>query len=330
MKPFVTEALEEIEYIIGDQKTKYGTQRAADGHPAPFKLNYVEIGNEDFYDKSGSYDERFVPIYDAIRQKNPQLKLVATTKVKSRKPNLLDEHFYRSPEVLRSMAGHYDSYDRSGTPIMVGEWASQDGKPITNMNAALADAAWLTGLERNADLVKLQCYAPLFANINKGAYQWGWNLIGYDALSSFGSPSYYAQALFSTHLGERIVPGVLENVPEEKWQAPTVANKPVPAILDIPTFFSVASRDTKKGLIYIKLVNSSAKVQPVKIDLAGIRHISSEAGNVVLSANNLKDLNTINEPKKVVPIVSTLKNISESFQYLAPPYSVSVITIKAN
>ena len=328
LKPFVDEALEEIEYVIGDKNTKYGAMRAADGHPEPFKLNYVEIGNEDFFDKSGSYDKRFTPFFDAIRATYPQLKIIATDKVKSRKPDLLDEHFYRSPEVIRTMNKHYDNYDRNSTAIFVGEWASQEGKPITNMNSALGDAAWMLGLERNSDIVKMHCYAPLFANCNNGAYQWGWNLIGYDALNSFASPGYYAQVMFNSHLGEKVVPMVEENIPEESWQAPKVGDKPQPSLQNIPTFFAGATRDSKKGLIYLKLVNSAGVNQSVRINLQGVRNISSRAESVVLSSANLKDLNTISDPKKIVPVKSTIHGICKNFEYVASPYSVNVLTIE--
>jgi alpha-L-arabinofuranosidase len=328
LKPFVDEALEEIEYIIGDKKTKYGAMRVADGHPKPFNLGYVEIGNEDFFDRSGSYEERFSLFFDAIREKYPQLKIIATAPIKSRSADLLDEHFYRSPEAMRSMAKQYDNYNRTDIPIIVGEWASQEGTPITNMNSALGDAAWMLGLERNSDIVKMSCYAPMFANINKGAFQWGWNLIGYDALTGFGAPSYYTQVMFNSHLGDKVISLIEENIPEESWQAPKVANKMQPVSQKIPTFFAGATEDSKKGLIYLKLVNSAGLKQSVRIDLKGGISIYSKAESVVLSSKSLKDLNTIAEPQKIVPINKSIHSVSRSFEYVASPYSITVLTIK--
>ncbi len=136
LQKYVDEALEEIEYVSGDASTKWGKQRAADGFPEPFKLHYVEVGNEDFFDRSGSYDGRFKQFFDAIRAKYPELKVIATTPVKSCKPDLVDDHYYRSARVMAYDNGHYDKADRSGPQIFVGEWASQEGNPTPDLNSA--------------------------------------------------------------------------------------------------------------------------------------------------------------------------------------------------
>ena len=216
LQPFVQDALDEIEFLTGATTTKWGAARARLGHPLPFALHYVEIGNEDGFDASGSYDARFAQFYDAIKAKYPHLQIIATAggkdsvgareKVTLRKPDLIDEHYYASPRQMEADAHRYDRYDRSGPKIFVGEWASQDGRPTPNLNSMMGDAAWLTGIERNADIVPLECYAPLFVNINPGASQWGTNLIGYDALNSYGSPSYYLQAVFAHNVGDVVVP----------------------------------------------------------------------------------------------------------------------------
>ena len=200
------EALDEIEYATGDADTTWGKERAKDGHPAPFKIEYVEIGNEDAFDRSGSYDGRFAQFYDAIKAKYPDLQVIATTPVKSRKPDVLDEHFYRSARAMERDTHHYDRYDRNGPKIFVGEWATREGDPTPNLNAALGDAAWMIGMERNADLVIMHCYAPLLVNVSPGAKQWATDLIGYDAQGSFGSASYYAQKMFSENRGDRVLP----------------------------------------------------------------------------------------------------------------------------
>ena len=237
MAIYTREALEEIEYITGPADSKWGKLRAADGFPEPFPLQYVEIGNEDWFDGSGSYDGRFTEMAKAIREKYPQLKLIATAPVTSFKPDLYDDHFYRSPARLREMSNWYDPRTNPAEPLkyegggwsgrqaegiktFVGEWAAQEAKPITNMNSALADAAFVMGMERNADAVQMQCYAPLFANVNlpdtaKGyprGWQWEYNLIGYDALRSFGSPSYYAQAMLSQNKGDIVLPTTFANL----------------------------------------------------------------------------------------------------------------------
>lgn len=222
LDPFIQEALDEIQYVTGDASTTWGAQRAKDGHPAPFKLRYVEIGNEDWFDGTGGYDGRYARLYDAIKAKYPNLQLIATASVKSRPMDVLDEHFYRPARAMERDTHHYDTYDRKGPKIFVGEWATQEGTPTPDMNAAVADAAWLTGLERNSDLVVISCYAPLLVNVNRGGRQWGTNLIGYDALGSFGSPSYYAQKMFAENRGDTVLPVQIAPAPS------SVASTPAP------------------------------------------------------------------------------------------------------
>jgi len=206
LEPYVQDALDEIEYVTGDPKTKWGAARAKDGHPKPFPLKYVEIGNEDMFDGSGSYEGRFAQFYDAIKAKYPTLQMIATRTVTSRTPDVVDDHYYRSARDMAADSTHYDKASRTGPKIFVGEWASVEGNPTPTMQAALGDAAWLTGLERDSDLVVMESYAPLLVNVNPGAAQWGTNLIGYDGLSSYGSPSFYVQSLFGQSTGDLTVP----------------------------------------------------------------------------------------------------------------------------
>ena len=234
MAKYTQEALEEIEYVSGPITSEWGRKRAADGFPKPFKLTYVEIGNEDWFDRSGSYDGRFTEMAKAIRAKYPYLKIIATAPVKSFTPDLYDDHFYRSARQLRVQGKQYDPPAGQPAPLtfnggafsgrqtgdiktFVGEWAAQEGSPTPNLNSALADAAFLMDLERNADAVTMECYAPLLVNVSpadpaKGygrGWQWRTNLIGYDALSSFGSPSYWAQAMLGQNKGDTVIPARL-------------------------------------------------------------------------------------------------------------------------
>ena len=168
LEPYVQEALEEIEYVTGDASTKWGAQRIKDGYPNPFPLHYVEIGNEDFFDKSGSYDGRLAQFYDAIKAKYPQLQIISTAGVKSRTADLNDEHYYLSEAAMEGQSFKYDTYDRANkTKVFVGEWATQPSSPTPNMAGALGDAAWMCCMERNADVVIMHCYAPLFVNVSK-------------------------------------------------------------------------------------------------------------------------------------------------------------------
>lgn len=207
LKPYIKSALEEIQYVTGSIHTKWGAIRAKDGHPKPFKLHYVEIGNEDFADRSGSYPMRFSAFYRAIKAKYPKLKLIATVhsdNFDGVKPDLVDDHFYRSAPAMWNDTHHYDKLSPDFPKIFVGEWATVEGRPTPDMNAALGDAAWLTGLERDSNNVIMCSYAPLLVNVH-GA-QWPTNLIGYNALTCFGSPSYYAQVMFSQNKGDMVLP----------------------------------------------------------------------------------------------------------------------------
>jgi alpha-L-arabinofuranosidase len=239
MAQYTQEALEEIEYVSGAADTRWGEQRAADGFQEPFPLHYVEIGNEDWFDRSGSYEGRFTEMAKAIRARYPQLKIIATAPVKGLQPDLYDDHFYRGARQLFSLANQYDKPQGAPLPqisfagggwngrqpdgmsTFVGEWATQEGRPTPDLNAALSDVAFVMGLERNADAVRMECYAPLLVNVNppdrdRGypqAWQWGTNLIGYDALHSFGSPSYYAQAMLAQNRGDVVLPAKLDVAP---------------------------------------------------------------------------------------------------------------------
>ena len=344
LKPYVDDALEEIEYIIGDVKTYWGAKRAADGHPAPFKMTYVEIGNEDWFDRSGSYDGRFTQFREAIEKKYPQLICISTIadaqypalKVTSgKKPAVLDEHYYRNSWAMWENASQYDKYDRKGPKIFVGEWATREGAPTTNLNAALGDAAWMTGMERNSDLIIMSCYAPLFVNVNTAtatapkAWQWDSDLIGYNALNSFGSPSYYVQKLFSHYLGNKIIPATAENIPTQP--RPLTRRDSTDGITKaplVPTVFYSATRDAKSGTIYLKIVNTTGKQQPLEINLKGIAKISQEATLIVIKGDKPEDTNTITDPEKIMPVTSKINGIASVFTRTLDPYSISILQIK--
>jgi alpha-L-arabinofuranosidase len=334
LKPFVQDALDEIEYVTGDASTKWGAQRIADGHPDPFPLNYMEIGNEDNLGGGGrTYEERFTAFYDAIKAKYPNLKIIATAAVKGRVPDLLDEHYYMTPVQAEMTAHRYDARPRGAPAVFVGEWATRVGAPTTNLQAALADAAWLTGLERNSDLVQISCYAPLFVNVNPGGMQWPSDLIGYDLMNSYGSPSYYVQKMFNTNIGDVVLDSSAANVPT----VPTVINQPgrrgatQPAAsrtVNIEQLYYVVTKDTKNGTIYLKVVNISGKPMPVQISLSGTETISPDADGWVLSSASNADTNTIAEPEKIVPQAAAIHDAAAQFTHEFPAYSVSVMLLK--
>jgi alpha-N-arabinofuranosidase len=342
LKPYVEDALDEIEYVIGDKSTYWGAKRAADGHPEPFKLTYVEIGNEDWFDRTNSYDGRFKQFREAIEKRYPQLTCISTItdtqnpdlKVTGKKPDVMDEHYYRSSWEMFANASQYDKYDRKSSKIFVGEWATREGAPTTNLHAALGDAAWMTGMERNSDHVIMSCYAPLFVNVNTAtatapkAWQWDSDLIGYNALSAFGSPSYYVQKAFSEYLGNKIVPTMAINIPT---QNPPLSKrdsingtKPAP----VPTVFYSATQDDKTGTVYLKVVNASGKMQPVEISLKGLAKVDKKATMVVIKGTKAEDTNAITEPRKIVPATFAIKGIGTTFSQKLAPYSVNILQLK--
>ncbi len=330
LQPYVDEALEEIEYVTGDASTKWGARRVADGHPAPFPLKYVEIGNEDWFDKSGSYDGRYAQFYDAIKAKYPDLELIATTKVKGHKIDVLDEHYYMDAHTAQRAAHKYDNRPRDGSKVFVGEWATREGAPTTNLNAALADAAFLTGMERNADVVIMSCYAPLFVNVNKGGMQWPSDLIGYDALTSYGSPSYYVQKVFNTHLGDAVVQSSISGVAQVAPAAPPPSTRPnarKPDLSPIDQLYCSVTKDSATGTLYLKVVNVSDEPTPVHITLAGIS--PAPTAQAITISGNPKDTNTLTDPEKILPVTSTVEGIAEAFDHPFPAHSVTVLKITA-
>ncbi len=337
LKPFVDDALEEIEYVTGDVNTKWGKKRAQDGHPKPFKLTYIEVGNEDGFDVSGSYDGRFAQFYDSIKAKYPNLQLISTIggrdglgsrfPITLRKPDVLDEHYYRNAFEMESDANHYDDYDRKGPKIFVGEWATREGSPTTNFNAALGDAAWMTGMERNSDIVVMSCYAPLFVNVNPGGMQWKSDLIGYNALNSYGSPSYYAQKIFNENKGDKVVPILSENIPTQLQKLSGRDSAAGKTAKPIPALFYVATKDSRTGKVYIKVVNTLGTAQTVNIELKGNATVASAGTLVELKADKPEDTNSITEPQKIVPVTSNIKGLGKAFSRSFPPYSISILQV---
>jgi alpha-N-arabinofuranosidase len=314
LEPFVQDALDEIEYVTGSTSTRWGAERAKDGHPEPFHLNYMEIGNEEYHDQSNTYDARFAQFYKAIKAKYPDLQLVAAAPVTSVQPDILDDndraqhtHFYRTAARFFEDTHRYDSYPRTGPKILVGEWATREGSPTTNLGAALGDAAWMTGLERNSDIVVMASYAPLFVNVNPGGMQWPSDLIGYDASTSYGSPSYYAQVMFSTHLGDQILGTKLDTTN--------------------PRLFESTTYDAKTHHLYLKLVNASSLAQSVEIRLDGAMRVQSHATVTTLGGKTTEETNAITDPTRIVPVTSTITNAGRRFTHSLPRYSIQVLDL---
>lgn len=329
LAPYVQEALDQIEYVIGDTSTKWGAQRARDGHPEPFAMRYVEIGNEDFFDKSGSYDKRFSIFFKAIRARYPQLQLISTMKTEdtpSQRPDLVDDHTYAWGEAMMyERLNDYDKRPRSDPKVFIGEWATHQGWPMPGMKAAIADAAYLASLERNADVVMMAAYAPLLANLSQvtghsreRSLQWATNLIGYDALRSYGTPSYYVQKLFSETLGDVVLESTGSAIPQ--WT--TADNKNFPALHWVVTRKDAAG---KPGRIHIKFASRAATDQPVHVRLNGPGKLPRTGKLTVLSSADPDAGNSLDEPTRIVPRTQTFNGIARDFTLTLPAYSVGVL-----
>jgi alpha-N-arabinofuranosidase len=342
LEPFVQEALDEIEYVVGDTSTTWGARRAKDGHPAPFKLTYVEIGNEDFFDRNpGTYDGRYAQFYDAIKAKYPKLQIIATTPVKGHVMDVIDEHRYpRAVETMEADVNRYDSYDRHGPKVFVGEWATRIGSPTPNLRAAIGDAVWMTGMERNADIVIMHAYAPLFVNVSDltpavprtGSMQWATDLIGYDALHSYGSPAYYAQKMFSNYRGDVVLAATLENNPLREWVQPAgrgaPAGAPPHAPKQLAAVYHAVTRDSTNGTVFVKLVNVVGAPQTVRLELAGVNNLRPEGTAIVLTSATPADTNSIAEPTKVVPVTTKFTGVAPAFTRTLEPYSITVLQLE--
>jgi alpha-L-arabinofuranosidase len=227
LQPYIDEVMDALEYAMGPVTSKWGAERSKNGHPAPFKISYIEIGNENY---GPVYQGHYNYFYKAIKDKYPQLHTITCTDPAMRDPfkltdlagisapvEMIDEHFYESPDFFYKNTTRYDTYDRKGPNIYVGEYAVKkwDNTLKGNLDASLAEAAFMTGLERNADIVKLTSMAPTF--INKNDPTWNPDLITYDDASSYGSPSYQVQKLFASNLPERVLP-VSNNYPNDQYE----------------------------------------------------------------------------------------------------------------
>jgi len=346
LQPYVQDDLDEIEYAIGDVNTKWGAQRAKDGHPEPFKLTYIEIGNEDW---QGNYNGRFTQIYDAIKAKYPQLQLIdasirgalnksgrLTSRATDRTGDVQDSHLYtNSEQQSEASSTTYDTADRTGPKIFEGEWATRVGAPTPNMTGAIGDAAYMTGLERNSDIVIMASYAPLFVNVSNAvggrgpgsSMQWPTDLIGYDALNSYGSPAFYAQVMFNNNRGDEILTTSADNVGTRDWSAPgNRGGQPAPARA-LPTLFHDATLDSKTGVIYFKVVNPLGTPQDIHVDIKGAASVVSDGQSVIMKADNLADTNSITEPKKIVPVTANESGFGPSFNRTLAPYSINIFKI---
>jgi alpha-L-arabinofuranosidase len=207
MGQWVQDALDAIEYANGPADTIWGGLRAKNGHPEPFNLKYIEIGNEN---GGPPYQERYVLFYDALRARYPKMTIISDQPTRPRPSDIVDEHYYSNPEFFMQQADRYDKYDRQGPKIYVGEYAVTQGCGQGNLHGAIGEAAFMTGMERNSDIVVMASYAPLFANVRYK--RWNPDLICFDSSRVYGLPSYYVQKMFAENRGDVVLP-VAVNAP---------------------------------------------------------------------------------------------------------------------
>jgi alpha-L-arabinofuranosidase len=304
---YIQDALDLVEFANGPADSKWGKVRADMGHPEPFGLKFLGVGNEqwDYDEQHGGFGpvftERLKKFSDALRAKYPELKLIGTTgpnsegwdfdllqpRMKELKVDLYDEHYYRNEQWFLSHGLRYDSYDRKGPRVFAGEYACHGrGKKWNHFETSLYEAAHMTGIERNADIVHMATYAPLFAHVE--GWQWRPDAIWFDNLRSFCSVSYYVQQMFAMNKGTNVLPLTMDG-------------KPVAGQEGQDGLFASSVFDSQTGEVIVKVVNTSKQPQPVTLNINGIKGDRTAQTLTLQSAGGLDDENTLEQPEKITP-----------------------------
>ncbi|MFL9484052.1 alpha-L-arabinofuranosidase C-terminal domain-containing protein [Chitinophagaceae bacterium LWZ2-11] len=323
---YIQDALDLIEFANGSIDTKWGKLRAALGHPAPFNLKMMGVGNEQW---GPQYVERYKIFSAAIKAKYPSIKLVNSVgpdpdgdrfnflndTLRKMHADFLDEHYYRSPEWFQQQAKRYDNYDRNGPQIFAGEYAAQSAgtasaKSKNNWKCALAEAAFMTGLERNADVVNMASYAPLFAHVD--AWQWTPDLIWFDNLRSYGTPDYYVQKLYATNKGTNVVPVLLNGN----------------TITGQDSLFASACIDKLTGEVIIKLVNTSNKTNTKEVLINTNKKLATKGSLTILQSDDLDKVNGLDDAMAVGPKQEDISISNKKITARLLPYSFSIIRVK--
>jgi alpha-L-arabinofuranosidase len=311
LQPYIDDCLDLIEFANGPADSKWGKVRAEMGHPDPFNLKFIGVGNEQWDDP---YYTRLEPFVKAIRAKYPNIKIVGTSgpdsegkmfekgwvAMKAQKADLVDEHFYRNEEWFLSHGLRYDSYDRKGPKVFAGEYACHGkGKKWNHYETSLYEAAFMTNLERNADIVQMATYAPLFAHVD--GWQWRPDMIWYDNLRMFKSVSYYVQQMYAMNKGTNVLQLTTADPadPKGKKQVPVGGQEGMDGL------FASSVYDSTTGDVIIKIINTSKQEQPVTVNLQGMKG-ERTAWTQTLSWNgSMNDENTLDEPEKITPKTGT-------------------------
>ncbi|PTS99362.1 alpha-L-arabinofuranosidase [Pedobacter sp. HMWF019] len=326
LDPYIQDALDLIEFANGDVNTTWGKVRAEMGHPEPFRLKMMGIGNENW---GPQYLERLALFTKAVKSKYPEIKLVNSSgtdpngerfdllnqSLRKAKADIIDEHYYRSPEWFLQNAKRYDNYDRNGSKVFAGEYAAQsDGiaKPTNknNWKCAIAEAAFLTGLERNAAVVHMASYAPLFAHAE--GWQWTPDMIWVDNLRVYGTPNYYVQQLYSLNKGTDVV-SILEDNQILAGQ---------------DSIYASAVIDKKTKELIIKVINASSSANNKEINISGGKKLEAKGRLILLQNQDLDAVNTFSNAVNVSPKEQSLKVKNNRISLQLKPYSFNVIRIK--
>ncbi|HEX6730299.1 MAG TPA: alpha-L-arabinofuranosidase C-terminal domain-containing protein [Pyrinomonadaceae bacterium] len=322
---YIQDAIDLIEFANAPATTEWGRKRAQMGHPAPFNLNMIGIGNEQW---GPQYVERYEVFAKVLKQKYPKIELVTSAgpspdgerftylwqKMRELKADLVDEHYYMAPKWFRENSGRYDDYPRVGPKVFAGEYAAQSvgvARPDNrnNWECALSEAAFITGLERNADVVQMSSYAPLFGHVD--AWQWTPNLIWFDNLRSYGTPNYYVQKLFSVNRGTRMLPVMLDGSAKNGQSE----------------LYASASLDEPSGEMVLKVVNTGSAPRAVNISVNGAKKVAKTAKTFVLESSDLKAENSLDNPTRVAPVERSITVSGNQFGYTFTPQSLTVIRV---
>lgn len=324
LNPYVQDALDLIEFANGDSNTKWGKIRAEMGHPEPFNMKYIGVGNEQWGE---DYIERYKVFEKAIHSKYPEIKIISGSgpspdgeffeygwkELKKLNAQIVDEHYYNSPDWFLKNADRYDKYDRRGPKVFAGEYAAQSVGVVkpdnkNNWQTALSEAAFMTGLERNADVVTMTSYAPLLAHAD--GWQWTPDLIWFNNLKSYATPNYYVQKLFSNNKGTDLIKI------SEKGKVLTGQNN----------LYASAVKDSKSGETIVKIVNSNAQQTSIEITPINIKP-SSKMTKIILTAWALKDENNF-QSENIKPVEETAVLKKGKISVDIPANSLVVLKIK--
>lgn len=324
--PYIQDALDLIEFANGPADSEWGKKRADMGHPEPFNMTMIGIGNENW---GIQYLERLALFTKAIKEKYPEIRIVNSSgtdpvgerfdflnkHLRSTNADIIDEHYYRNPKWFLENAGRYDDYDRNGPKIFAGEYAAQSVNTASPENknnwlCAMAEAAFMTGLERNADVVEMASYAPLFAHAE--GWQWTPDLIWVDNLCSYGTANYHVQKLFSTNRGTDVVPVLADNKAVSGQQG----------------YYASATIDRGTNELILKVVNSSDKKQHGNFKIEGLLKINGKGTLTVLSSDDLDLVNSFEQPNAIAPVISQVVIRNKTINLPMNPYSVNVMRVR--